>query len=380
MNILWHSVAPWVKTGYGIQTALFTSRLRDLLGHNVAIFAYAGLEVSPLRMDGMLILPKGHDRVGADMLREHARMWDADLVITLTDSWVVPPDAVRGLPWAPWVPIDHDPVPPMVSRVLRESGALPIAMSRFGERRLKAEGLDPIYIPHACHPAYLEREERTEARRELEIPEDAFVIGVVGVNQGVLCRKGLPQAIEAFATFNRRHSDAFLYLHTDLSQVGGIDMRPLFDLEKIERTRYRVPDRYQYSLGFTEDYMRLVYHAVDVLLLPSMGEGFGVPVIEAQACGAPVIVTDFTALPELCFYGELLDPGQRVYTPQGAYQALPRVQTIVDALEDVYNYSETTRQEGSERARAAVLEHFHPDRITQQYWNAALKLVKDRFD
>lgn len=380
MNILWHSVAPWVKSGYGIQTALFASRLRDLLGHNVAIFAYAGLEVSPLKMDGMLILPKGNTPVGADVLREHAEMWDADLVITLTDAWAIPPDAVRGLPWVPWVPVDHDPAPPMVTRVLRESGALPIAMSRYGERRLRAEGLDPVYVPHACHPAYLEEVECTEARYELDFPEDAFVIAVVGVNQGAQSRKGLPQAIEAFAAFNRRHSDAFLYLHTDLYQVGGIDMRPLFDLQKIESTHYRIPDRYQYTLGFTDDYMRLVYHAVDVLLLPSMGEGFGVPVIEAQACGVPVIVTDFTALPELCFYGELLDPGQRVYTPQGAYQALPHVQTIVDALEKVYNYSEKTRREGSESARAAILEQFHPDRITQQYWSTVLEVARDRFD
>ncbi len=375
MNVLWHSVAPWAKTGYGIQTGLFAPRLRDELGHNVAIFAYAGLDVSPLKLDGLLVLPKGNDRVGADMLRDHAAMWDADVVITLTDVWVLPPDAVRGLPWAAWVPVDHDPVPPLVVRALKESGAVPVAMSRYGEQKLKAQGLDPLYVPHGCHPAYFESVDRASARQELSLPQDAFIIGSVGMNQGLLSRKGLPQVIESFARFRGRHSDAFLYLHSDLYQVGGIDLRPLFDLVALPPDAYRVPDRYQYTLGFTEEYMRNVYHAIDVLLLPSMGEGFGVPVIEAQACGTPVIVTDFSALPELCIFGELLPPGDRVYTAQGAYQVLPRTDAIVEKLEKVYSYSEALRRGEGRRARDEMMRVYHPDRITRDCWPAVLERV-----
>lgn len=42
-----------------------------------------------------------------------------------------------------------------------------------------------------------------------------------------------------------------------------------------------------------------LYSVADVLAQPSLGEGFGVPVIEAMACGLPVVVSDGGALPEI---------------------------------------------------------------------------------
>jgi glycosyltransferase involved in cell wall biosynthesis len=42
-----------------------------------------------------------------------------------------------------------------------------------------------------------------------------------------------------------------------------------------------------------------VYAASDVLAQPSLGEGFGIPVIEAMACGLPVVISDGGALPEV---------------------------------------------------------------------------------
>ena len=43
MKIIWHSVAPWIGTGYGQQSAQVLRRLRDA-GHDVAVSGYAGIE------------------------------------------------------------------------------------------------------------------------------------------------------------------------------------------------------------------------------------------------------------------------------------------------------------------------------------------------
>ena len=64
--------------------------------------------------------------------------------------------------------------------------------------------------------------------------------------------------------------------------------------------------------------MPLLYNAADVVLYPSTYEGFGMPVLEAMACGAPVIALDNTALPEFAGGVALLLPDGEIDTLQRA--------------------------------------------------------------
>jgi len=71
-----------------------------------------------------------------------------------------------------------------------------------------------------------------------------------------------------------------------------------------------------------EEDLPALYNAAEVFVFPSMFEGFGLPVIEAMACGTPVICSNVTALPEVA--GEaavLIDPR----SAQGIAGALERV-------------------------------------------------------
>jgi len=50
---------------------------------------------------------------------------------------------------------------------------------------------------------------------------------------------------------------------------------------------------------FSDEHLSLLYGGADAFVLPSLAEGFGLPVLEAMACGTPVICSDNTALPEV---------------------------------------------------------------------------------
>ena len=55
--------------------------------------------------------------------------------------------------------------------------------------------------------------------------------------------------------------------------------------------------------------MPIFYNSAELLVYPSFYEGFGLPPLEAMACGTPVIASNVTSLPEVCSDSALLiDP------------------------------------------------------------------------
>jgi glycosyltransferase involved in cell wall biosynthesis len=63
--------------------------------------------------------------------------------------------------------------------------------------------------------------------------------------------------------------------------------------------RYGLADRVVYTGRLPMADLRILYSATDLFVFPSIYEGFGMPVLEAMACGAPVITSNRTALPEV---------------------------------------------------------------------------------
>jgi len=61
--------------------------------------------------------------------------------------------------------------------------------------------------------------------------------------------------------------------------------------------------------GVTDEDLVLIYHAASLFVFPSVSEGFGLPVLEAMACGTPVVASDTTSIPEIAGDAALLvDP------------------------------------------------------------------------
>lgn len=117
---------------------------------------------------------------------------------------------------------------------------------------------------------------RKDIREQLDIPEDAFVYGFVG---RITRDKGINELLEAYKKLN---DDSYLIM-VGRSEVDETINQELYTWasknEKIKFTGYTT---------VVEQYLS----AMDCYILPSYREGFGMGVVEAEAMGVPVIVTD----------------------------------------------------------------------------------------
>lgn len=386
-KVLWVSNAPWASTGYGQQTAQVTPRLKaDNV--DVAIAANYGLEANSTAWNSpagpIMIYPRGFEQWSNDVIPAHMHDWhsqspDADtLIITLFDVWVF-----RGPRWADWkvaswTPIDHSPIPTEVIKWSKQNFVKPIAMSKFGHELFNALDIDNFYIPHAIEKVFKPTKSITIQGNTVnfeditKIPNYKFIVGMNAANKGVVPnRKAFAENLLAFSMFAKKHDDAVLYMHTDpTGAMGGINLIELMQAVGLEKEQVVFADPYLLRNGMPQQMLATVYSGLDVLLATSYGEGFGIPTIEAQACGVPVIASNFAASAELVGDGWLID-GQPLWDPmQKSWFHVPSVPMIIDALEQAYDRRKVVSDKAIEFAKS-----YDADLIYESNWKPALKAL-----
>lgn len=345
LRLLYTSNAFWSTSGYGVQGRSLLTRLAELpeFGgrENIANFAWYGLEGGCHNVDGFMVYPRFDDPYGNDVLAAHSVHFGANVVISLIDVWVLQEPAKRVYPalFCPWLPIDHDPVPDPFLRAL-EGAHLPLTYAKWGHEMLTKAGVENVYIPHGIEPSVYrvieDREEVRKFKRWLTKSEESHLTVMVSANKGFPSRKFFEGQLEAFRDFAQDKPEAKLYVHSLPTAVhGGVDFNILVRLLGLEG-RVIFPQPYLYRLGYPPEHLALIYNAADAFLGASMSEGFGIPIVEAQACGTPVIVTNFSAMPELVRWGYAAQVEHRVLTGMHSYQAWPDVADITDKLNRLY--------------------------------------------
>lgn len=246
-------------------------------------------------------------------------------------------------------------------------------MSKFGHQRMLDAGMPEsivMYAPHAFDGTKY-RPTQSDIREKLEIPKDAHLTTIVAANKGLVpIRKCFPEMLSAWARFAETRDDAYLYIHTEIfGLIEGVNIPRYLQMIGAPDDRVVFVDQFLYRQGMPQEYLAKVYSETDVLLATSRGEGFGVPVIEAQACGAPVIVTDFTAQTELVGPGWMVSAQREWDEPQQGWWGVPNIDEIVASLEASYSAKSSAKKQAKLRSDAIKFaSQYEVDRVYAEYW------------
>lgn len=181
-----------------------------------------------------------------------------------------------------------------------------ITPTHWSKDRLADFGLDPAgihVVPHGVrtstfHP--LSEEERARNRAGLGFQPHEFLFLNLGV---ATWNKGLDLLLVAFARLHQRHPHARLILK-DQRDLYGISVEPI-----LKDVSARYPDLFQpdtlaalrfIPTNLRPEELRWLYGLADCYVSPYRGEGFNLPVLEALACGTPVVVTRGGATDDFC--------------------------------------------------------------------------------
>lgn len=199
------------------------------------------------------VFPGGRGRF-AWMFKEYAAVWSADAIVTVSEA------SKRDL--ISWFRLDPDRV------------------------RVVGEGADPIFEPK---PA--ENESSAVLSRYEIDPERRFLLYVGGLSP----HKNLGRLIEAFGRIKDGRPDVDLVLVGDFHDVFHTnvpELRAIVD-------RLRLNDRVRFAGFVPDDDLVWLYGRAYALVQPSLLEGFGLPAVEALACGTPVLSSRAGSLPEV---------------------------------------------------------------------------------
>lgn len=365
----------YAPSGYGQQMAELLPLIRDE-GYPLAICNFFGLQGGKVMIDGIVQYPIINHTYGSDAMVLHAQDFGADVVFSLQDIWVLHPDDLSKVNrWIPITPIDHWPAPKPILEKLRFAYRV-VSYSQFGRDQLRENGFSSTYIPHTVNTDIF-KPTGSKAERKIAGNQDpnTFIWGMVAANKDNPPRKSFQEVMDAFKLFLNDVPNSKLYIHTNPDFPGGFPIKQYaMQLGIFDKVIY--PDTYQLNFNTPKETMNLIYNTFDAYVGPSVNEGFNVPLIEAQACGLPVITNDWTAQKELIIPGKtgfLTEIAAKKWSPLQGYYAIPKVESIYEQMIKVYK---ADREKMGRDARQHILTNYDTKRVYFEKWKPFLERLE----
>jgi glycosyltransferase involved in cell wall biosynthesis len=216
------------------------------------------------------------------------------------------------------------------SKIITDSGYTKI--EAIDILRVPGDMITPIHlgVDHGLFKIY-PREAQNACRRELGLPEKFILF--VGTREP---RKNLGRLVQAYAELPDPLQREFSLVLVGPRGWGENDLRGKKLRSRVIVIDYLDPQK-----------LALAYNLASLLIYPSLYEGFGLPPLEAMACGCPVVVSRAASLPEVC-------------ADAACYVDPKDVQSIAEGVSTVLSDDELRRsliKKGAERVKLFTWEN-----------------------
>lgn len=353
---------------------------------------------------------KGLNVFGAFSFNRVCLDFKPDVVIDIRDPWMysfIEHSPFRRLfHWIQMPTVDSTPYKEEWLATLTTCDRV-LAYTDWSREVLQQEGGGLINVvgtaPYGANFENFQAYDRREMRDHFNLEDDALIVGTVMRNQ---VRKLYPQLIKDFATFIReadKHmaSKAYLYLHTAHPDLGydipwlikqsGISHKILLTYKcrdcmaifpsfyadssmkcpRCKSMRCQMPN---VSNGIDHSTLGKILATFDVYVQYSSNEGFGMPQIEAAACGVPIMSVDYSAMSDVVrkLGGHPIKVASLDFDSNtDAYRARPDGRDFVKALKRFFRMGDREMDGKRHDVRKAVERHYTWEQ-TVATWRSAI--------
>lgn len=365
MNVLWIGDAI-VNSGFSIVTHSICNELCQKCDIDVFGIRYDGRETHPYPYH---IYPGRLDKdiYSVDYANELINKTRPDVVIIFNDDHVINsylknivlPPGTRVIPMFPvnMLPVDKE-------SIMGFGDSTVLTYTNFS--RNKVREVNPnLTISAVYHGVNHDVFQKVDGVKESVGLKDSFVVGTINSNT---YRKRLDLFLKGFAKFAKGKSDVKCLIHAtnkDYSyELGNI----VNDLGIGNKTILSTSPR-----DFIE--INALYNMMDVNVNTSMGEGFGLSLIEGAACGVPVLCPSHGNLTDIWTQGaEFIDIEDQEYVAGTKFVGgRISIDSMADKLDKLYEKRDYTKELGG-----LALEHSNESKFSWE--TVASKVYKAIFD
>ena len=422
-KVLFVSEASYLNTGYATYSREVLKRLHASNKYEIAEFSIYGTEDHKDRgtipWKNYPNMPQPHDKesneiYGKDPLNQFGKWrfervcvdFKPDVICTIRDWWM---DAFiqhcslrKYFKWC-WMPtVDASPQNEEWIDSFTDADIV-LTYSDWAVDILRSQS-DKINVKCSAPPSASEDfrpvPNKSQHKESMGLNPEWKIIGTVMRNQR---RKLFPELYQAFGKYLKQTQDknTYLYCHTSYPDNGWDLPKHLFENEISSRVLFTyictscgaaLCQKFSDSAcpckkcgnfsskltsvaeGVDTKTLSDIYNSFDVYIQPANSEGFGLPIVEAAACGVPVMATDYSAMQseirKLDGYPIKLRT-THLEMETGCYRALPDHDHMIEIWQKLLNKPESLRQQDGKKCRDAFEKNYGWDK-TAKIWEECI--------